>query len=404
VSASLHLGLISGTSADGIDAALVRFAPTSEAVVPFLSRAGEPAVPPLPRAGEGRGEGHAGSPIHVVGALTLPYPPDLRERILALATSRAAIDLDDYGALDVVIGACFAEAALLLLRKTGTPANDVAAIGSHGQTIRHRPTGAHPFTLQIGDPTVIAERTGIMTIADFRRADVAAGGQGAPLLPALHAALFAGEETRVVLNLGGIANVTVLAPGRDVIGFDTGPANCLLDAWMQRHRGSAHDEGGAFAKSGRVDRALLARWVSEPYFAMRPPKSTGREQFNLDWLDARLDAGIAPADVQATLLALSAETIANAIRTAAPEAREIFACGGGVHNPALMSAIAERVAPARLASTAALGLDPDYVEAAGFAWLARARLTNAPGNLSAVTGARGPRVLGAIHAAPHPAP
>jgi anhydro-N-acetylmuramic acid kinase len=400
VSASLYLGLISGTSADGIDAALVRFAPPSEAGAPLLPRAGEPAVPPLPRAGEGRGEGHSGSPIHVVGALTLPYPSDLRERILALATSRAAIDLDDYGALDVAIGACFAEAALSLLRKTGTHASDVAAIGSHGQTIRHRPTGAHPFTLQIGDPTVIAERTGITTIADFRRADVAAGGQGAPLLPALHAALFAGEETRVVLNLGGIANVTVLAPGRDVVGFDTGPANCLLDAWVQRHRGSAHDEGGAFAKSGRVDLALLARWLSEPYFAMRPPKSTGREQFNLDWLDARLDANIAPADVQATLLALTAETIADAIRAVAPDAREVFACGGGVHNPVLMSAIGERAAPARLASTAALGLDPDYVEAAGFAWLARARLMNAPGNLPAVTGARGPRVLGAIHAAP----
>jgi anhydro-N-acetylmuramic acid kinase len=357
-------------------------------------------VPPLPLAGEGRGEGQVGAPIHVVGALTLPYPPDLRERILALATSRAAIDLDDYGELDVAIGECFAEAALSLLRKSGTRASDVAAIGSHGQTIRHRPTGAHPFTLQIGDPTVIAERTGITTIADFRRADVAAGGQGAPLLPALHAALFAAAETRIVLNLGGIANVTVLAPGRDVIGFDTGPANCLLDAWIERHSGLARDEGGAFAKSGCIDRSLLGRWLSDPYFAAPPPKSTGREAFNLDWLDARLEASIAPADVQATLLALTVETIASAIRAVAPDTREVFACGGGVHNPALMSAIGERIAPARLASTAELGLDPDYVEAAGFAWLARARLANAPGNIPAVTGARGLRVLGAIHGAP----
>jgi anhydro-N-acetylmuramic acid kinase len=425
VSASLHLGLISGTSADGIDAALVRFAPTSEAVashlphasepalrplpqarepaLPPLPQASEPALPPLPLAGEGRGEGSLGSPLQVVGALTFPYPPDVRECILALATARAAIDLDDYGALDVAIGECFAEAALSLLRKTGTRAGDVAAIGSHGQTIRHRPAGAHPFTLQIGDPTVIAERTGITTIADFRRADVAAGGQGAPLLPALHAALFkAPDKTRVILNLGGIANVTILAPGREVCGFDTGPANCLLDAWALRHRNASRDEGGAWAASGRVDRALLATWLTDPYFAAPAPKSTGREAFNLDWLDARLGAGVAPADVQATLLALSAETIADAIRAAAPDAREVFACGGGVHNQALMAAIGARIAPATLASTAALGLDPDYVEATGFAWLARARLANAPGNLPAVTGARGPRVLGAIHAAPSP--
>jgi anhydro-N-acetylmuramic acid kinase len=405
VSASLHLGLISGTSADGIDAALVRFAPTSGPAASPLARATVPsiplaAIPPLPLAGEGRGEGRPGSPIQIIGALTLPYPPDLRERILALATSRAAIDLDDYGALDVAIGECFAEAALSLLRKSGMHTSDVVAIGSHGQTIRHRPAGAHPFTLQIGDPTVIAERTGITTIADFRRADVAAGGQGAPLLPALHAALFAGEDTRIVLNLGGIANVTVLPQGRDVIGFDTGPANCLLDAWAQRHRGSPRDEGGAWARSGRIDRSLLDRWLADPYFAAAPPKSTGREAFNLDWLDARLEARIAPADVQATLIALTAETIAGAIRTVAPDAREVFACGGGVHNRALMAAIGECIAPARLASTAALGLDPDYVEAAGFAWLARARLANAPGNIPAVTGARGPRVLGAIHAAP----
>ena len=364
--APLYLGLISGTSADGIDAAIVRFEPHCE----------------------------------VVGALTHPYPESLRARVLALATSSATIALDDYGALDVAIGAAFADAANALLANTGIDRNAVAAIGSHGQTVRHRPSGEHPFTLQIGDATVIAERTRITTIADFRRADVAAGGQGAPLLPALHAAVFASDRTRIVLNLGGIANITVLAPGRDVLGFDTGPANCLLDAWAHRHRGTARDEGGAWAKSGRVDRDQLAAFASDPYFAAPPPKSTGREHFNLDWLDARLRARVAPEDVQATLLALSADTIANAIRTTAPDAREVFACGGGVHNPALMAAIAERVAPATLASTAVLGLDPDYVEAAGFAWLARARLANAPGNLPAVTGARGARILGAIHAAP----
>jgi len=367
VSASLYLGLISGTSADGIDAALVRFEPR----------------------------------LDVVAAKTTPYPDALRAKILALATRDAAIALDDYGALDVAVGRAFADAAVALLRDSGVDRSDVAAIGSHGQTVRHRPAGEHPFTLQIGDASVIAERTRIATVADFRRADVAAGGQGAPLLPALHAALFASPDaTRVILNLGGIANITLLTPRRDVIGFDTGPANCLLDAWALRHRGSPRDEGGAWARSGRVDRAQLDALLADPYFAAAPPKSTGREHFNLDWLDARVRQKIAPADVQATLLALTATTIANAIRANAGDAREVFACGGGVHNPALMDALREQLAPASVRSTAELGLDPDYVEAAGFAWLARARLAGAPGNLPAVTGAHGPRVLGAIHAAP----
>jgi len=369
VAASLYLGLISGTSADGIDAALVRFEPHLE----------------------------------VVAARTTPYPDAIRDSILTLATTSAAIALDDFGALDVAVGGAFADAALAVLREAGVDHSAVAAIGSHGQTIRHRPGGAFPFTLQIGDASVIAERTRITTVADFRRADVAAGGQGAPLLPALHAALFAApDRTRVILNLGGIANITILAPGRDVLGFDTGPANCLLDAWALRHRGTARDEGGAWAASGRVDRALLDAWLADPYFRAPPPKSTGREHFNLDWLDARVRADVAPADVQATLLALTVTSITDAIRASAPDAREVFACGGGVHNPALMSALRERLAQMTLDSTSALGLDPDYVEAAGFAWLARARLARTPGNLPAVTGARGPRVLGAIHAAPDP--
>lgn len=369
MAASLYLGLISGTSADGIDAALVRFEPHLE----------------------------------VLAARTVPYSTAIRDSILTLATANAAIALDDFGQLDVAVGTAFADAALAVLRDVEVDHSAVAAIGSHGQTIRHRPAGPFPFTMQIGDASVIAERTRITTIADFRRADVAAGGQGAPLLPALHAALFsAPDRTRVILNLGGIANITVLAPGRAVLGFDTGPANCLLDAWALRHRGTARDEGGAWAASGRVDRALLDAWLSDPYFNAPAPKSTGREHFNLDWLDARVRADVAPADVQATLLALTATTVADAIRASAPDAREVFACGGGVHNPALMSALRERLAPMSLDSTSALGLDPDYVEAAGFAWLARARIAETPGNLPAVTGARGPRVLGAIYAAPDP--
>jgi anhydro-N-acetylmuramic acid kinase len=341
-----------------------------------------------------------GSPLRVVASRTFPYPQDVRERIVALAKSRASILLDDYGRLDAEIGECFAKAASSLLHEAGIDPTAVAAIGSHGQTVCHRPNGAFPFTLQIGDPSVIAERTGVTTVADFRRGDVAAGGQGAPLLPALHAAVLADPAIpRAILNLGGIANLTLLVPGRDVLGFDTGPANCLLDAWAARHLGSERDNGGAWASSGTVDHDLLARCLDDPYFSAAPPKSTGREVFNLDWLDARVHAGIAPENVQATLLALSTRTIADALRANAPATREVYACGGGVHNAALMDALRTELSGVRVDTTAALGLDPDFVEAAGFAWLARARLAGEPGNLPSVTGARGSRMLGAIYPA-----
>ena len=369
----IHLGLISGTSADGIDAALVEFSDASVTA----------------------------SRLRLLAAHTFPYPNALRERVLALAQSRAAIALDDYGRLDVEIGECFANAANALLREAGVDPAAVAAIGSHGQTVCHRPDGAFPFTLQIGDPNVIAQRTGIRTIADFRRADIAAGGQGAPLLPALHAAVFADPAIpRAILNLGGIGNLTLLIPGRAVIGFDTGPANCLLDAWAARHLGSARDEGGAWARSGSVNEALLTKFLADPYFALPSPKSTGREVFNLEWLDARISPNISSADVQATLLALSARSITDALRANAPSVREVFDCGGGVHNAALMDALRAQLPGLRVDTTAALGIDPDFVEAVGFAWLARETLAGRPGNLPSVTGARGPRVLGAIHHAP----
>lgn len=363
--APLFLGLISGTSADGIDAALVHFAPQLE----------------------------------VVAARTLPYPDELRDRIVALARSDATITLAAFGSLDTAIGECFAAAALALLHDANVAPDAVTAIGSHGQTICHRPGGAHPFTLQIGDPNVIAERCGITTVADFRRADVAAGGQGAPLLPALHAALFADPAIpRAILNLGGIANATVLVPGQAVLGFDSGPANCLLDAWSLRQRGTPRDEGGAWAASGTVDAALLATLLAEPYFAAPPPKSTGREVFNLDWLDARLPPGLAPTDVQATLLQLTARSVADALRATGASIAELYACGGGVHNAALMDALREALPGVHVDTTARLGLDPDFVEAVGFAWLARQRLERQPGNLPSVTGARGPRVLGGVYA------
>lgn len=364
--AALYLGLISGTSADGIDAALVRFVPKLE----------------------------------VIAARTSPYPDDLRARVVALARNDAAITLDDLGHLDVEIGACFADAALALLREATVAPDAIAALGSHGQTVCHRPAGPYPFTLQLGDPSVIAERAGLLTVADFRRADVAAGGQGAPLLPALHAAVLADPVVpRAVLNLGGIANLTLLVPGNPMLGFDTGPANCLMDAWSLRVRGTPRDEGGDWALGGHTDEALLARLLDDPYFTAPPPKSTGREYFNLDWLDARLPQGLAPENVQATLLQLSARSIADALRKNAAPIREVYACGGGVHNGALMDALRVGLPDVKLDTTATLGLDPDFVEAVGFAWLARARLENLPGNLPSVTGARGSRVLGAVYAA-----
>jgi len=365
---ALYIGLISGTSADGIDAALVRF---------------ERDRPRL------------------LAALTHPWPDELRTRILAMAQDETRLDLDAYGRLDVAIGQCFADATLRLLEDSSTTSAEVRAIGSHGQTLRHRPHGEHPFTLQVGDPSVIAERCRIDVVADFRRADVAAGGQGAPLLPAAHAMLLGSPgRTRVVLNLGGIANITVLAADGRVFGFDTGPANGLMDAWCLRHRGEAFDRNGAFARAGSVDSELLATLLADPYFALPPPKSTGREHFHLAWLEQQTRLSqLSPADVQATLLELSARSVAHAIDRHAPDATEVLACGGGVHNSALMERLATLLGPRAVRSTADEGVDPDYLEAMAFAWLARQRLLGLPGNLPAVTGARGPRVLGAVYPA-----
>lgn len=366
---SLYLGLISGTSADSIDAALIDFADGT----------------PRP-----------------VAAHSHPWSSDLRNRILRVAQGEDALDLDAFGRLDVEIAHGFADAAIQLIESSGLPMSAIRAIGSHGQTMRHRPAGPYPFTLQLGDPTVIAERCGIDVVADFRRADVAAGGQGAPLLPALHAMLLARPgQTRVVLNLGGIANISVLGADGSVSGFDTGPANGLMDAWCLRHRGEPYDRDGAFASAGRVDQTLLDALMADPYFAMPAPKSTGREYFHLGWLSAhRQMAALSPADVQATLLELTARSVAAAIAEYASAADDVLVCGGGVHNGALMKRLQALLAPRALASTAAHGVDPDFIEASAFAWLARQRLLGLPGNLPAVTGARGPRVLGAIYSAP----
>ena len=364
-----YLGLISGTSADGIDAALVRF------------------------------DGGEASPLQaeLIAARTLPWQPDVRARLVWLGQGGALDSLDELGELDAQVGEAFADAALAILGEAGVTPSQVAAIGSHGQTVRHRPYVAQPFSLQIGDASRIVERTGITTIADFRRRDIAAGGHGAPLLPALHHALLHDpSEHRAVLNLGGIANLTLLPARGAVRGFDTGPANALMDLWCHEHSGRPFDEAGAWGATGQADVALLERLLSDPWFAQPPPKSSGREHFQRSWLAPHLREELA-VDVQATLRELTARTIADALRASQPETRRLLVCGGGVHNPVLMEALRQALPEVVLASTAEFGLDPDHVEAMGFAWLARQTLHGKAGNLPSVTGAAGPRILGAIH-------
>ncbi len=364
----LYIGLISGTSMDGIDAALVELGEHTCSTLATLSH---------------------------------DYPDPLRERLLEASRQPESATVDDIGRLDHAVGKCFRDAALELMALSGTDASSVRAIGSHGQTLRHLPRDAEPFTLQIGDPNLIATGTAVTTVADFRRRDLALGGEGAPLAPGFHQWLFGNDaKARVVLNIGGFANVTVLpATGNVVTGFDTGPGNSLLDAWHRRHVGGPFDAGGAWANSGKVNDTLLKACLGDAYFAEAPPKSTGFEYFNLDWLEQQLgDTKAEPADVQATLLALTVTSIRHAIETYAVDTAEILVCGGGVHNDALMRALADAANPVSVKSTEEFGLHPDWVEAAAFAWLASRTLNGLPGNLPEVTGAKRRAVLGCIYA------
>ncbi|MEZ5543519.1 MAG: anhydro-N-acetylmuramic acid kinase [Pseudomonadota bacterium] len=365
--AELFVGLISGTSMDGVDAALLD------------------CGTPRPRLLAT----HAGS-----------YSAELRRAL------DAALLLDDphtgsLEALDIAVGEAFANAANALLAQAGVAPGDVIAIGSHGQTIRHEPNAPAPYSLQIGAPRTISQRTGIDVVADFRTADIAAGGQGAPLVPAFHQAAFSTTgETRVVLNIGGIANITVLPPsqsGQPVRGFDTGPGNTLMDIWATRHLGTRMDEGGRWAAGGQVDTALLEQLLADAYFSQPPPKSTGREYFNAAWLEAAGAASACSAqDVQATLCELTARSIATAIGNHAAAATRVLVCGGGVHNPLLLQRLAAALPGISVESTAAAGVDPDWVEALTFGWLAQRHLRGLPGNIPAVTGARAAVVLGRL--------
>jgi anhydro-N-acetylmuramic acid kinase len=360
------IGLMSGTSMDGIDAVLVRF--------------GDPGVEILAKHSEA-------------------YPETLRFALQKAAATPADEPIDQLGSLDRQVGECFRNAALALLDLGGVSAREVTAVGSHGQTVRHQPDGWRPYSLQIGNPDIIATGTGVTTVADFRSADIAAGGQGAPLVPPFHDWLFRSrEENRVILNIGGIANITVLpADERPVTGFDTGPGNTLMDRWIHRHLGDPFDEDGAWAASGQVVEALLDSLLSFGYFRLDPPKSTGVEDFNLDWLASYDVDAYEPADVQATLAELTARSVALHLRRHADDANQVFVCGGGARNEHLMHRLAANLPDARIDTTFAVGLDPDWVEAVAFAWLARRTIRNEPGNLPSVTGASRKVVLGTIH-------
>jgi len=364
----LYIGLMSGTSVDGVDGVLARL-------------------------GDGQ-------PPQVLASASLPMPTDLRQELLALNLSGE--DELARGALAAnALARLYAQAVSDLLREAGVAARDVAAIGAHGQTVRHRPDSG--YTVQLNAPALLAELSGIDVVADFRSRDVAAGGQGAPLVPPFHAAIFGAPEGRAVLNLGGIANVTLLEPGKSPRGFDTGPANVFLDGWCQRHLGAPYDADGRWAASGQVLAPLLELLIArEPWFALPPPKSTGRDLFNMQWLDSRLaefdGPRPAPQDVQATLQRLTARTVANAIDAAAAGTREVFVCGGGARNPGLMRELAYCLQrPVR--ATDALGVPAQQVEALAFAWLAQAFVARRPAGLPDVTGARGPRILGALYPA-----
>ena len=367
--AELYVGLMSGTSVDSIDAVLVDFAGDGE----------------HPRT---------------VAATGHPISSEIREAILALCAPGPS-ELDRAGQLDRQLGQLFAEATLAVLAEAGVDPANVRAIGSHGQTVRHRPPGSvsTPFSMQLGDPNTIAACTGITTVADFRRRDMALGGQGAPLMPAFHNAVFRADRDRAVVNIGGMANITELAADGGVRGYDTGPGNALLDYWVKLHRGVAYDANGAWAASGAPHPELLSRLLADPFFSAPPPKSTGREAFNPTWLE-RACSGLelVPADVQATLAEITAATIANGVHEFAAGG-ELLVCGGGARNTDLMTRLQRRLPTWSVAPTDHYGIDADWVEGAGFAWLARQTILGHPGNCPAVTGASRETILGAIYPA-----
>jgi anhydro-N-acetylmuramic acid kinase len=361
---ALFIGLMSGTSLDGVDVALVQF---NEAQKP-----------------------------HVLQTHFLAYPAELRTQILALQHPTEN-ELETTELMANTLAKLYADAVNQLLAIAALPPNEISAIGCHGQTIRHRPELG--FTLQIGNPALLAELTGITVVADFRSRDIAAGGQGAPLVPAFHKAIFAHPQlNRAVINIGGIANITYLASNSDLIGFDSGPGNMLLDAWIKQHKNLSYDANGAWASSGEIIAPLLSAMLAEPYFALKPPKSTGRDLFNDAWLARHLAVSdYSPQDVACTLVSLTAKSIFIALQHHCSDVDEVYLCGGGAHNALLVEQLQNFLGSKKVETTDKLGIGVDWVEAIAFAWLAELCLNQQTASLPEVTGAKGARILGAIY-------
>lgn len=363
----LYVGLMSGTSLDGIDAVLAEV---------------------------------SAHQTHLVAHHYLAYPKDFRLQLLNLHHNQ--VDELHLAALAAQqLAYLYATAVNDMLMQAGRDKTRIRAIGCHGQTLRHRPESG--YTIQMGNAALLAELTGITVVADFRSRDIAAGGQGAPLVPAFHAhALRHPERHRVIANIGGIANITDLPVAGSVRGWDTGPGNMLMDAWIHQHEGAIYDKSGTWAARGKMNAHLLDKLLNHDFLNLPPPKSAGREQFNLDYLQmliGTLPDPIGPVDVQATLLEFTARSLSDAIKQECPGVQEVYVCGGGVHNDALMQRITALMAPVLVGSTATVGVDPDWMEALAFAWLARQTMHGLSGNLPEATGARGARVLGAIYPA-----
>jgi len=362
----LYIGLMSGTSCDGIDACLVSF---------------------------------SNDEFNLIGSLYQAYPDEIRQSLLDLISKQESC-LDTLSILDHDLAAINTLAVKRLLQELNVRHDSVKAIGYHGQTIYHCPQDEHRNSMQIGDPSFLATRASIPVVADFRRMDMAVGGQGAPMVPGFHQYLFSNPvETRAILNIGGIANLTILPSfeTEDIIGFDTGPGNCLMDEWSLQHQQKPFDENGDWAKQGSVIPELLKQLQQDPYFAKPHPKSTGREYFNQHWLAQKLTVEVKPQDVQASLAQLTANSISEAIKAYYGKIQHVFVCGGGAHNEFLLSLIQAQLGPIKLDSTSALGLAPDWVEACAFAWLARQRIEGLVGNIPSVTGANKPVICGAVY-------
>ncbi|KAF3979936.1 MAG: anhydro-N-acetylmuramic acid kinase [Methylococcales symbiont of Iophon sp. n. MRB-2018] len=367
--AELYIGLMSGTSIDGIDAALVKF---------------------------------DNNTLELLGFEYSPYSSALKKTIQTISQANTPILLREYGTIDAQLGQLFANTVEKLLKKTKTLSSSITAIGSHGQTVYHAADSIPPFSLQIGDPNIIAEQTGITTVADFRRRDIAAKGQGAPLVPAFHQAYFCklfdlSKHALTVVNIGGIANISYLTKNY-TLGFDTGPGNTLMDYWMEKNNNKHYDNAGNWAKSGTVNAELLKHLKDDPYFSQSPPKSTGKEYFSANWLEDKLSAFLTckAEDVQASLCQFSADTVTDAIQQYAPLTGHSLICGGGIHNENLIQLIKNNLNHP-VESTEKFGINPDYVEAVAFAWLAKQSIHNLAGNLPQVTGAKKSVVLGGIY-------